>query len=77
MPATTTETDTRPVLDDGDGGDHDRFSHIVRKSLLTRAMVEGMPIMALCGKEWVPSRDPQRYPVCRTCLELFAQGRRP
>ena len=77
MAATTTGTDVRPVLDEGDAGDHDRFSHIVRKSLLTRAMVEGTPLVALCGKKWVPSRDPQRYPVCPTCLELFAQGRRP
>jgi hypothetical protein len=74
---TTTESDTRPLLDEGDGGDHDRFSHIVRKSLLTRAMVDGLPIEALCGKKWVPSRDPQRYPVCPTCLDLYARGRRP
>ena len=77
MAETTTRTDTRPDLDQVDSGDHDRFSHIVRKSLLTRAMVEGLPVVALCGKQWVPSRDPERYPVCATCLELYAQGRRP
>jgi len=73
----STELETRPVLDQGGDGDHDRYSHIVKKSLLTAAMVEGTAIKALCGKEWVPSRDPERYAVCPTCLELYARGRRP
>ncbi len=61
------QTDTRPV--EGDGS-HDRFSHYVRKSDSTRAYVEGTAIRALCGKVWVPSRDPKRYPVCPTCEEI-------
>ena len=31
----------------------------------------GTPIVALCGKVWVPSRDPQRYPVCPACKEIW------
>jgi hypothetical protein len=60
---------TRPSLDDGD---HERFSHYVAKDKLTAAMVEGTPVVALCGKVWVPSRDPQRYPVCQECKEIWA-----
>lgn len=63
--------DERPVLDDG-SGDHDRFAHIVAKKHLTRAMVEGLAVTALCGKKWVPARDPERYPLCQTCAEIFA-----
>jgi Protein of unknown function (DUF3039) len=59
---------TRPTLDDGD---HERFSHYVSKDKLTAAMVEGTPVVALCGKVWVPSRDPQRYPVCPECKEIW------
>ena len=70
---TQTITETRPatrpqtVTNDGD---HDRFSHYVRKSDTIRAYVEGTPIKALCGKIWVPSRDPDRYPVCPTCVKI-------
>ena len=39
---------------------------------LTAAMVEGTPVVALCGKVWVPSRDPKRYPVCPECKEIWS-----
>jgi hypothetical protein len=66
---------TRPVTDDGD---HERFSHYVPKDKLTEAIVMGTPVKALCGKIWVPSRDPQKYPVCPTCKQIWQklpQGR--
>lgn len=67
---TGTDTVTRPQTDDGD---HDRFAHYVDKSKLTAAYVEGTPVRALCGKLWVPSRDPDRYPLCPTCKEIVEQ----
>jgi len=27
--------------------------------------------VALCGKVWVPSRDPERFPVCPECKEIW------
>ena len=39
---------------------------------IARALVTGEAITALCGKRWVPSRDPERYPICPTCKEIFA-----
>jgi hypothetical protein len=69
-PATETLEDrrTQEALDEGD---HDRFSHYAEKEKLTEAMVMGTPIIALCGKVWVPSRDPKKYPVCPTCKEIW------
>lgn len=61
------ETKVRPVTDDGD---HERFAHYVLKTDSMRAYVEGTPVRALCGKVWVPSRDPSRYPVCPTCVKI-------
>src|SRR5689334_16653982 len=59
---------TDPSLD----GDHDRLTHIVKgKGRLTEAMITGQPVTALCGKVWVPGRDPQRYPLCGTCKDIF------
>lgn len=54
-----------------EGGDHERFSHYVPKDKLTEAMVNGTPVIALCGKVWVPSRDPQKFPVCPDCKEIW------
>jgi hypothetical protein len=65
---TVVDERTKPQLDDGD---HERFSHYVPKDKLTEAMVMGTPVVALCGKVWVPSRDPQRFPVCPECKEIW------
>lgn len=68
---------TTPVQDpdvvDTDEGDHDRFSHYVRKADIMRSAVEGVAVQALCGKKWIPNRNPDRYPVCPTCKEIFQQ----
>ncbi|QNE21158.1 DUF3039 domain-containing protein [Kribbella qitaiheensis] len=65
---TVVDERTKPSLDEGD---HERFSHYVPKDKLTEAMVMGTPVVALCGKVWVPSRDPQRFPVCPECKEIW------
>ena len=64
----------RPVPVDTDDGDHDRFAHYARKDDVARAYVTGEAIIALCGKKWVPTRDPSRYPICPTCVERKAAG---
>jgi hypothetical protein len=56
-----------------ESGDHDKFAHYVEKDDATMALVEGTPIMALCGKIWVPSRAPEKFPICPTCKEIFSQ----
>ena len=66
--ATPTETVVEPTVDDGD---HDRFAHFARKTDIVKSAVTGKPIVALCGKVWVPNRNPDRYPVCPTCREIY------
>ena len=63
--------DTRPDERTTDDGDHERLSHYVPKDKLMDAMVNGTPVVALCGKVWIPSRDPQKYPVCPECKEIW------
>ena len=36
-----------------------------------KAYVEGSQVTALCGKKWIPSRDPEKFPTCPTCKELY------
>lgn len=72
MSDTVTKELTKPRISDGEG-DHDRFAHYVRKADIVRSNVEGVPVVALCGKKWIPNRDPERYPVCPTCKEIKAR----
>jgi hypothetical protein len=77
---TEIEIASTPRLDDGD---HERFTHIVLEGYtpkkgdfvpLDNSVVGGIinatPVKALCGKVWVPGRDPQKYPICPTCKEI-------
>jgi len=67
---TTEETAVRPAPSDGDG-DHERFAHYVLKDKIVDSAVLGTPVVALCGKKWVPSRDPKRFPVCPDCKRIY------
>ena len=64
---TLTEINTSPA----EPGDHDKFSHYAPKEEITYALIYGAPIMALCGKIWIPSRDPKGFSICPTCKEVY------
>lgn len=40
-------------------------------AMTVEALVNGTPLEALCGRRWVPSKDPKRLPVCDMCKELY------
>lgn len=54
-----------------DGAERDRLKHYVKKDDILKAMFDGTPAIALCGKKWIPNRDPQKYPICKTCEKIF------
>lgn len=56
-------------------GDHERFAHYVRKEKIMESAMTGEPVIALCGKVWTPGRDPQRFPVCPQCKEIYESMR--
>jgi hypothetical protein len=58
-----------------DDGDHDKFSHYVQKEKILESAVTGKPVRALCGKKWTPNSNPDRYPICPTCQEIFERLR--
>ncbi len=79
------EVQVAPPVPDVDG-DHERMARIVLEGMdqedgefvpagptVVEGVVMGTPVKALCGKIWVPSRDPKRYPVCPTCKEIAEQ----
>ena len=56
-------------------GDHDRYAHYVKKDTILKSALSGKPVIALCGKVWVPGRDPEKFPVCPTCKEIYEKLR--
>ncbi|RHA43524.1 DUF3039 domain-containing protein [Cellulomonas rhizosphaerae] len=58
-------------------GDHERFAHYVRKEKIMASAMSGKPVIALCGKVWVPGRDPNKFPVCPVCKEIYDGLREP
>ena len=63
-----TETKTQEELE---SGDHDRYAHYVRKDKILGSALSGQPVIALCGKVWVPGRDPSLFPVCPACKKIY------
>ncbi len=58
-----------------DEGDHDKFSHYVPKDKILESAVTGKPVRALCGKKWLPNSNPDRFPVCPSCKEIYEKLR--
>jgi hypothetical protein len=52
-------------------GDHERFAHYVQKDKILESALTGKPVIALCGKVWVPGRDPEKFPVCPECKKIY------
>ncbi|TFC32157.1 DUF3039 domain-containing protein [Cryobacterium sp. TMT1-19] len=52
-------------------GDHERFSHYVPKDKILESAISGKPVRALCGKKWLPGRDPEKFPVCPACKAIY------
>ena len=64
------QLDTETVIKT-DNGEHDMFAHYAPKDEITEALINGTPIRALCGKVWVPSRNPEKYQTCPECKEIY------
>jgi hypothetical protein len=68
-------------------GDHERCTHIVLEGdgergteefkplgvSVAEGAVMGIAVVALCGKRFVPQRDPKRFPICPTCKDIAQQ----
>jgi hypothetical protein len=56
-----------------ESSEDDFVAHYAEQDEVMMGFVYGMPVVALCGKIWVPSRDGEGYPVCKTCAEIYSQ----
>ncbi len=71
-PGSITDTllEEKPVSTTEDG-DHEKFAHYVEKEKIVESAVTGKPVIALCGKVWVPGRDPSKFPICPDCQKIY------
>lgn len=84
MSETTTVLDaestvgTKTLDSEWSPGDHDRFSHLVKSRNPLRdieaAVLSGTKMTAICGKRWVPSSNPKRFPLCPDCKRIKADN---
>jgi len=70
-PGTTATLERELVEQPVEPGDHERFAHYVRKEKILESALSGDPVIALCGKVWVPGRDPNKFPVCPQCKAIY------
>ena len=69
----TLDRELEKLFDDSqlEDGDHERFSHYVQKEKILESALSGKPVRALCGKKWIPGRDPEKFPVCPDCKKIY------
>lgn len=60
----------KPETQETDSGEN-HFAHYAEAAKVTESYVMGNPIEALCGKIFVPHRDPKKYPICPNCKEIL------
>ena len=68
MTSRETELIEEQLVEDGD---HERYSHYVKKDKIVESAVMGNAVVALCGKVWIPNRSPEKFPVCPTCKDIY------
>ncbi len=65
------DLDAAPVVEHTEGDEAPDAAHIVTQKDLIHSQITGEAIRALCGKMWVPKRNPDDFPMCQGCLDIF------
>ena len=53
-----------------ESGDSNEFAHYAEAASVTEGYVLGTPVLAVCGKLFIPSRDPKKFPLCPICKKI-------
>ncbi len=46
------------------------LAHYTDSASATEGYIMGTPVTALCGKKFVPTRNPERLKICPICQEI-------
>jgi hypothetical protein len=60
-------TDTRET----DSDESNQFAHYAEAAKVTEGYIMGTPVIALCGKVFIPHKDPLKLRVCPECKEIL------
>jgi hypothetical protein len=47
------------------------YAHYAEKAKVTEGYIMGTPVIALCGKVFIPHRDPLKLPICQECHDII------
>lgn len=47
------------------------FAHYAEAASVTEGYVLGTPVRAICGKIFIPFRNPERLRICPICKEIM------
>jgi hypothetical protein len=61
----------RTETQDTDSDDSNQFAHYADAAKVTEGYIMGTPVIALCGKVFIPHRDPLKLRVCPDCKEIL------
>lgn len=53
-----------------ESGDNNELAHYAEAASVTEGYVMGTLVQALCGKVFIPSKNPERLKVCPICKEI-------
>lgn len=82
---TKIDTDLEEFLKyDEDDGKGDTKTHIINppsnthlwkpemtaQDVVDLARLTGREVVALCGYRWIPRKNPDKYPVCESCMKI-------
>lgn len=46
---------------------------MVGQDIVDAARMLGVEVTALCGHKFVPLHNPEKYPACKACLDLWSK----
>jgi hypothetical protein len=71
-----TETIERPDTRTSDPGlEEGKRAHVIRKEDEMLGYALGQEITALCGHRFIPTRDPEKFPLCEECKAILEHAR--
>jgi hypothetical protein len=67
MNSSSVATDLAPIKVEDTGY---KYAHYGEATSVTEGYVLGKSVLAICGALFIPSRDPNRFPICPVCKNI-------
>jgi hypothetical protein len=61
----------RTETQETDSDESNQFAHYAEAAKVTEGYIMGTPVIALCGKVFIPHKDPLKLRVCPECKEIL------